>query len=162
MSPISEELGPQATTTTEDLRHAAPCGLDCGRCVMCSWGEVAEHARAIRAVLGPNFGRYAMFLKDMQPALSDYPAFARLLDAMAEGCCAGCRDRDTPCHASCRLPECTKARGVRWCGECGDFPCAETGLPERLAEKWLEANTIVRDRGVAAWLRELAERPRYL
>lgn len=144
------------------IRYAAPCGLDCGRCVMCSHGKVAENARAIRGVLGPNFARYAAFLQDMQPALVHYPAFAELLDAMAEGCCEGCRDREMPCHASCRVPECTRAHGVDWCGLCPDFPCTGTGLPERLVEKWREANTIIRDAGVDAWLRELAERPRYL
>lgn len=52
-----------------------------------------------------------------------------------------------------------------WCGLVRAVPglsCTGTGLPERLVEKWREATTIIRDAGVDAWLRELAERPRYL
>lgn len=142
--------------------YAGPCGLDCSRCVMCTAGAVAHHAAAIQQVLGPNFATYADFLQDMEPALAHYPAFATLLAAMAKGSCPGCRQRATPCHATCRLPDCLKSRNLMWCAQCDDFPCASTGLPERLEQKWRAFNSLLREQGEDAALQELAEMPRYL
>jgi hypothetical protein len=38
----------------------------------------------------------------------------------------------------CPIWKCAEERGVRFCGECQDFPCDENYSVPALAEQWLE------------------------
>ncbi|BFR49391.1 DUF3795 domain-containing protein [Nitratidesulfovibrio sp. HK-II] len=149
-------------TEPAPLHLVAPCGLDCSRCVNCSEGQIAAHAKAIRDILGPNFAPFAERLAAMNPALAEYPAFARVLDALAEGTCPGCKTERRTCLPTCKVAGCAAARGLDFCADCADYPCVDTGLPPRLEQKWRACNDHIRAAGRDAFLRALAETPRYL
>ena len=111
-------------------------------------------------MLGPNFAAYAERLSAMNPALGDYPQFARMLEFLAQGSCQGCREGGC-LLGNCGLRACALERGVNFCGLCPDFPCAEPGLPEGLLASWRKnGERILRD-GPAAFLELVRTRPRY-
>jgi len=153
---------PHATPPTERelIRLVAPCGLYCGGCLAFAGGAIRNHARALVDMLGPNFAAYAERLSAMNPALGDYPQFARMLEFLAQGSCQGCREGGC-LLGNCGLRACALERGVNFCGLCPDFPCAEPGLPEGLLASWRKnGERILRD-GPAAFLELVRTRPRY-
>jgi hypothetical protein len=114
----------------------------------------------LRDRLGPNFAAYAKRFEAMNPVFAGYPAFAELLDFLAEGTCTGCREQGCLFQA-CKVPGCARKHGVDYCFECEKFPCDEHGMPDRLSELWRTNNENMRERGVAKWYRELKDKPRY-
>lgn len=68
---------------------------------------------------------------DCQMELDVYAAFDTYCGLHCEGCefvgshgCGGCIATDGhPFHGSCAVAECARAKHVRFCGECGEFPC---------------------------------------
>jgi C_GCAxxG_C_C family probable redox protein len=138
----------------------APCGLLCGKCAAFADGPIHRASRELRDQLGPNFAAYAKRFEGMNPVFAGYPAFAELLDFLAQGSCTGCREQGCLFQA-CKVPDCVRAHGVDYCFECETFPCGEHGMPDRLGGVWRECNEKMRGCGVAKWYRKLKDKPRY-
>ena len=147
-------------TEHELMRLVAPCGLYCGGCLAFAGGAIRSHARALSDLLGPNFAVYAERLSAMNPALADYPQFAKLLEFLARGTCQGCREGGC-LLGDCGVRACALERGVSFCGLCPDFPCASPGLPGGLMTEWRKNGERLRDDGPAEFLALLRTRPRY-
>ncbi|WP_432735694.1 DUF3795 domain-containing protein [Maridesulfovibrio sp. FT414] len=140
----------------------APCGLDCSRCVGCSAGNVAEHARIIADTLGANFHNYAGRLASFNPAMNSYPQFRELLDSLSNPSCDGCRSENRTCLPQCNVSDCVKERNIEFCFECEEFPgCGRTGLPEPLLARWEKNNRIMQKLGVDGYIELQARKPRY-
>ncbi|MBU1040761.1 MAG: DUF3795 domain-containing protein [Proteobacteria bacterium] len=148
------------STEREFTRLVAPCGLFCGGCLAFAGGPIRSHARALADLLGPNFAAYAERLSAMDPALCEYPQFARVLEFLARGTCRGCREGGC-LLGNCGVRACALERGVNVCGLCPDFPCENPGLPEALLEGWRKNGERIRDNGPAAFLELVRSRPRY-
>ena len=144
----------------ELMRLIAPCGLYCGGCLAFSGGAIRNHARALSELLGPNFAAYAERLSAMNPALADYPQFAKTLEFLASGSCQGCREGGC-LLGNCGVRACALERDMSFCGLCPDFPCENPGLPEGLKERWRKNGEILRDKGPADFLVPLRSKPRY-
>lgn len=156
------ETGENITTQPIPRHLIAPCGLDCSRCLNCTEGSVATHARAIAKTMGSNFQTYADRLKSFNPAMNEYPAFRSLLDSLANPKCDGCRSHNRTCLPSCRIAECVNEHNIEFCFECGDFPdCKKTGLSENLLERWENNNKIMKSIGIDKYFTVSAEKPRY-
>jgi hypothetical protein len=151
---------PVLPSRSELLRLIAPCGLYCGGCLAFAGGAIRNHARALRDLLGPNFGSYAERMAAMNPALGRYEAFAEVLGFLSQGLCKGCRDGGF-LMGHCGVRECALRREMDFCGLCPDFPCEHPGLPESLVERWRKNGEILRDRGPAGFLELVRTRPRY-
>nr|WP_281248162.1 DUF3795 domain-containing protein [Desulfovibrio gilichinskyi] len=140
----------------------APCGLDCSRCLNCTGGSVAIHARAIAKTMGDNFQTYADRLKDFNPAMNEYPAFRSLLDSLASPKCDGCRSDNRTCLPSCKVAECVQKQHIEFCFECDKFPdCEKTGLTGALLERWEKNNKLMKSIGIDKYITMSAEKPRY-
>jgi len=121
---------------TEIPPLAAVCGLYCGACSV-----------------------YLATREDPQrlPALA-----ARLGQTEAETRCGGCRAEMRSVHCrSCDLASCASGRGIAFCGECAEFPCARfqtfrSALPHR--REILRDLSRILESGVDAWMREIPER----
>jgi C_GCAxxG_C_C family probable redox protein len=138
----------------------APCGLMCGKCVAFSGGPVQRLSLDLQRELGPNFSGYAQRFEGMNPVFVKYPAFAELLDFLASGSCAGCREQGCLFQA-CKVAPCAKEHGVTYCFECEEFPCDQHGMPERLAGIWRGNNEKMQTSGADEWFRKLKDKPRY-
>lgn len=145
---------------SELTRLVAPCGLYCGGCLAFAGGAIRNHARALRDLLGPNFQAYATRMEAMNPVLCHYQDFSRLLDFLSLGSCRGCRDGGC-LLGNCGVRECAMKREMDFCGLCPDFPCEKPGLPEGLTERWRRNGEILREKGPAAFLELVRNRPRY-
>jgi len=122
------------------------CGLYCGAC------EVQDAYR--RALEG---GREAAW-DDLPVRFSEYIP-------RGEVRCRGCKTDDVfgGC-AMCRMRACARERGVGFCFECGDYPCAIVREKEAAVERFVgvmpHAAAIVRDladverMGREAWFAE--------
>jgi len=86
--------------TTERLRLAAPCGIDCGNCALnLSGNDPALMERLVQRGIP----------KEKLP-------------------CPGCRNVSGDCpviSARCETWECVRSHGVEFCHECGEFPCSK-------------------------------------
>jgi hypothetical protein len=149
-----------ARSQREILRLVAPCGLYCGGCLAFVGGPIRSHARNLKNLLGPNFPAYAERLSAMNPALANYPAFAEMLDFLAQGSCGGCREGGC-LLGNCGVRACVLERGVEFCGLCPDFPCASPGLPEGLLPLWQRNGELLRAKGPSAFLDLVRAKPRY-
>jgi len=150
--------------TQEELqRYIAPCGLVCYSCPAYTDGPVAQHGRALRRWL-EGFGPMAAAFSAWEPALTDYPAFERVLAKLSDWGCAGCHSGGCP-MADCPVGPCVEARGYDWCWQCDDFPCAQVlesaAFGEQLRATWLRANQRMAAVGVVAYWQEQRERPHY-
>lgn len=138
----------------------APCGLDCSRCVRKADGAIAEGARALASCL-EGFAARASKMANLAPALAGYPAFEEVLVFLASGDCAGCRSGSGCGLPGCAARTCAAERGLGFCGECADFPCARNAFPPELDAKWRAAGARIAEAGAEAWCREQASKPRY-
>jgi hypothetical protein len=145
---------------SELVRLIAPCGLHCGGCLAFAGGPIRNHARALRDLLGPNFGAYAERFAMANPAFARYPDFAALLEHLSAGTCRGCREGGC-LLGNCGVRECALKHEQDFCGLCPQFPCENPGLPEGLVERWRKNGELLRDKGPAAFLDLLRLRPRY-
>ena len=142
------------------LARLAPCGLNCGACLAFSGGPVQEAAQALIRALGPNFAPYAERFTAMNPVFADYPALARLLEFLGHGSCGGCRQSGC-LLAHCGVHACVRDKGLNFCYECAEFPCANPGLPEGLRQRWQKNNERLRDEGPEAYYARIKDKPRY-
>lgn len=121
---------------TEIPPLAAVCGLYCGACsVYLATREDPQRLAALAARLG---------------------------QTEAETRCEGCRAEVRSAHCrSCDLAICATSRGVAFCGECTEYPCArfqafQAALPHR--RDILRDMSRILEIGVKAWMREIPER----
>jgi len=146
--------------TIDDLRrYVAPCGLVCRTCTSFGEGPVAQHSRELQHWL-EGFAPMAQAFSSFMPALSEYPAFERVLACLAGGSCAGCREGGCP-MPDCHVGPCAKSRGLDWCWQCAEFPCADPGFDGQLREVWLRANERMRKLGMDAFWAEAGDKPHY-
>ncbi|MEW5772497.1 MAG: DUF3795 domain-containing protein [Thermodesulfobacteriota bacterium] len=138
----------------------APCGLDCGKCLANPDSRIATLARELRGEMG-GFSSYAERFAQMNPVFAQYPGFAALLDHLADGgACPGCRSGKC-LFAGCEVSRCTRERGVDYCAECAEFPCAKANLPSHLDALWRASTAAIREMGPEAFYDTVKDRPRY-
>ena len=118
-----------------EYRYDAPCGLYCGACdALNSFreGRSEEHAK----------------LAGEDPELVK---------------CAGCKtDVNAIYCVGCDFRDCTRDKGIEFCSECEDFPCAKL-VAFRNDEHPHHSSVLknletIRDKGLDAWLKEQEER----
>jgi predicted RNA-binding Zn-ribbon protein involved in translation (DUF1610 family) len=118
-----------------DKRHASVCGLFCPACPI-----FMAHKRS--------------------PELK--PMLAEMLGIPPEALkCEGCRttNRFATCE-QCTFDKCANERGIDFCGQCDEFPCAEykefqLEKPHRI--ELYEDQQRLREVDVEVWLKEKAE-----
>jgi len=138
----------------------APCGLDCGKCLAFQGGAIRRHSQALVELLGPNFDQYAQRFTGMNPVFEAYPDFKELLAFLARGSCRTCRQGECLFQA-CRVRGCAPEKGVDFCFQCPEFPCAETGFPAPLEARWRRNNELMRELGVEGYFERIKDQPRY-
>lgn len=143
----------------ELLLQIAPCGLDCGRCLNNPNSPISRHARSLLASLD-GFAKMAKGFARMDAAFGEYPAFERVAGRLASGGCSSCRDGNC-LLADCGVKDCIRARGLDFCHECAEFPCAGTNMPPSLRELWQANNERMRQVGLTTYFAELRAKPRY-
>ncbi len=119
-----------------EKKLTAVCGLYCPACLIYIASHETEEKRA---------------------------ELAQLLDKPPEALhCDGCRaeERYTYCR-TCKMSACAQEKGLDFCGECDEYPCADlrafqAARPHRL-ELWA-AQARIGEAGWRQWLAEMAER----
>jgi len=138
----------------------SPCGLDCGACLANPEGPIARLARDLREALG-GFADYAPRFAAFNPVFGRYPDFAALLDHLADnGTCPSCRSGRC-LFQGCAVSRCTRERGLDYCSECPEFPCATANLPFHLDTLWRKSTAAIREMGPEAYYAAIKDRPRY-
>lgn len=141
------------------LERLGPCGLSCAKCFGFKDGDIGRHAAELKRMLG-NFEIYAQRFSEFLPQFKDYPAFARLLDFLAEPDCAGCRQGE--CFwPNCGVAQCYHDKGVDFCFQCDEFPCDKHNFDEHLEKRWQNMNLRMRKVGVEEFFQETKDDPRY-
>lgn len=140
----------------------APCGLHCGKCFAFRDGEIHDAAVRLRKYLG-EFAPYAKrFETALDPVFSQYPAFAAVLNYLAEADCGGCRVEKCKFYINCKVRACAlEEKGVDFCCECPEFPCDHTGLDENLYQRHVTINRKIAEIGAEAYFDEIKDTPRY-
>jgi hypothetical protein len=117
-----------------DKKLAAVCGLFCPACTVFI-ASTDEPARL--KALSDRFGART---EDME--------------------CHGCRSdkRGLYCNKVCKMTRCAAEKGVDFCGQCPEYPCAElktfqSQMPHRL-ELW-EAHARIKEVGYETWYAEM-------
>jgi hypothetical protein len=79
--------------------------------------------------------------------------------------CEGCRGPvDVHWKPACKMMLCAKEKGLLYCFQCGDFPCAEVnsfcsdGVPHH--KKTVENSMRMREIGIEAWIEEQQKKGR--
>ncbi|NPV90976.1 MAG: DUF3795 domain-containing protein [Firmicutes bacterium] len=120
-----------------NLKLAAVCGLFC-----------------------PSCGLYQATIEGDQEKLKGIAErFGRTIDEVT---CEGCRtdNRSFFCNNLCTMFKCAGERGIRFCGECADYPCGPLKEFQSLAPHRLElwnAHARIKEAGYEQWYREMAE-----
>ncbi|WP_027183032.1 DUF3795 domain-containing protein [Desulfovibrio inopinatus] len=144
----------------EEIVHAiAPCGLNCARCLNNQNSPIAAHAKALREELGA-FGKHAHLFATMDPAFSEYEAFARVLVRLTSGNCESCRT-GACILGTCGIQACAAKRGIDFCFECCDFPCEPENTPELVKKRWLHNNNRMKTIGIEQYCAASFKEPRY-
>jgi hypothetical protein len=141
------------------VERLAPCGLDCGRCVMCGHGRVKDLATDLGEAL-EGFEKMAPRVADRVPCLGEYESFAAILAFFSGAECTGCRAGGSQLPF-CAARTCFRERGVDFCFQCADYPCERNSYPENLAERWRSYNDRMREVGVERFYQESLKSPRY-
>jgi len=119
-----------------DRKLAAVCGLFCPSCtVFIGTSEDPERLRMMAE-------RFQKPLEDLQ--------------------CHGCRTdkRSFYCREICNISKCAQEKGVEFCGECSEYPCADlkafqAEAPHRI-ELW-KSHERIREAGFERWYMEMVE-----
>jgi len=144
---------------SEVVQKLAPCGLDCSRCADCAGGEIAGLSGRLVGLLG-GYARVARVKQDKIPVFRSYPQCEEVLKTFAQAACSGCRGGNNLCPIDCVAGPCTRAKGIDFCFQCGEFPCDKTIHPQ-IRERWLAFNTRMGEIGAVAFYEEQSKRPRY-
>jgi hypothetical protein len=151
---VDEEL-----TYRQILGRLAPCGLDCGRCVMCSNGAVQRAASELSVAL-EGFDKMAARMADHAPVLAGYGTFQEVLGLFTEVTCTGCRGGGSSLPF-CAARTCFRSHGVDFCFQCAEYPCARNDYPLEFERRWRANNDRMREVGVEQFYKESLEKPRY-
>ncbi|MDO4582095.1 MAG: DUF3795 domain-containing protein [Bacillota bacterium] len=147
--------------TIDVKERIAPCGLHCGKCFAFAEGDIHQHSNKLRENLG-NFEPYAKrFEVQLDPVFSEYPAFKKMLDYLAEASCGGCRKEKCKFYKNCQVRACALEKQVDFCYECPEFPCDHTGLDENLYKRHVAINKRIAEIGAEAYYEEIKDKPRY-
>lgn len=144
---------------SEAVQRLAPCGLDCSRCADCAGGEIGTLSGRLVALLS-GYARVARVKQDKRPVFQGYPQCEEVLKTFAQAACGGCRDENCLCPIDCVVRPCTREKGVDFCFQCGEFPCAKD-VNVQIRQRWLDNNMRMKDIGAAAFCEEQGKRPRY-
>lgn len=143
----------------EAVRRLAPCGLDCSRCADCAGGEIQQLSGRLAGLLG-GYARVARIKQEKLPVFAGYPQCEEMLRTFAQAACGGCRDDDCLCPIPCVVRPCTRGKGIDFCFQCGEFPCAQD-VNAQIRARWLANNTRMKEIGAEAFCEEQSQRPRY-
>lgn len=149
--------------TEQSIQSAvAPCGLNCEKCFAHVNGEIREHSRRLKELLG-NFHNYAQRFERLlnQPVLGKYAHFKEVLDYFASENCQGCRSEQCKLFKDCGVRPCHQEKQVEYCHQCDEFPCDRTNFDEPLYQAWLKINAIIRKSGLEKYYQLTRDRPRY-
>jgi predicted RNA-binding Zn-ribbon protein involved in translation (DUF1610 family) len=123
-------------TSIPDKKHAAVCGLFCPACT--AFIGTSEDPERL-ANMAKRLGRPT---EDLQ--------------------CRGCRSdtRSYFCRTLCTMATCAADRGVDFCGQCSDYPCAalktfQAAMPHRI-ELW-QSQARIKEVGYETWYAEMTE-----
>jgi hypothetical protein len=144
---------------SEILDRLAPCGIDCGRCVMYAQGPIAQSARTMKQGL-VGFEKMAERMQARVPALAEYAAFARVLETFTQASCTGCRQGGASLPF-CTARTCFKEMQVDFCFECKEFPCQRNQYPEMFEKRWRDYGERMKQVGVEQFHEEQLKKPRY-
>jgi len=127
---------PQPDVRTPDKKLAAVCGLFCPSCTIYI-ASMYDHAR-----LQSLAERFGVTAEQME--------------------CHGCRSdkRGVYCNTRCKMTKCATEKGIEFCGECPEYPCAElkafqAQMPHRI-ELWASQERI-KVGGFEKWYSEMIE-----
>ncbi|RJQ29290.1 MAG: DUF3795 domain-containing protein [Peptococcaceae bacterium] len=141
------------------LKELAPCGLDCFRCASYSQGEIKKLSTELLDALG-NFEKVAARLAGFVPALKNYPEFKEVLVFLTRGSCSGCRAGGGQ-FPLCSARNCFKEKGVDFCFQCDEYPCARNKYDPELTARWRKMNDRMKEAGVEKFYEEQKGQPRY-
>lgn len=116
----------------------------------------------LASVCGLYCGACSVFLATREDPVRLARLAARLGQTVEETRCEGCRSDARSRHCrSCTFVACAAERGLAFCGECPEFPCApfetfRTALPHR--RDILADVDRIREVGAAAWAGEMEQR----
>ena len=119
-----------------DKRLAAVCGLFCPSCTF--YIGSTEDPKRLKA-------------------LAD--RFERTVDELT---CHGCRSdrRGVYCEKYCKMTKCAAEKGIDFCGECAEYPCADLkDFQEQMAhrfELW-DSHKRIKEAGWETWFSEMVE-----
>lgn len=146
-------------STDEIFKSIAPCGLNCSKCVFFKDGEISAASHKLLDLLG-NFAEYAKRFSQINPVLENYNKFQEIANFLKSGKCEGCRSGK--CHFNfCKISPCIKSKGHDFCYECEEFPCEKGNLNESFYKKWVEFNTMIKDKGLESFYALSKEASRY-
>jgi len=143
----------------EILKLVAPCGLLCYTCDAMKNGVINKTAKKLLYVLD-SYDSFLANSPDSRPIAGKYGVFIEVLTYFAAAQCHGCRE-DRCLNTSCFVPECTKKQQIDFCYECKEFPCAKTGFPDDLQEKWIRKNKRIKAVGLEQFFAEEKNLPHY-
>lgn len=144
----------------EILKKLAPCGLNCGKCLFSSDGEIRDLSIKLKDRLG-NFGPYAERFAKGAAVFNNYKEFSELLDFMTTGECPGCREGGCR-FPGCNVNNCTSSKTIDFCSQCAEFPCEKSNLQGPLKERWIRMNNRIKEIGVIEYYKNSADEPRYI
>jgi len=143
----------------EILERLAPCGLNCIKCMAFAEGDIKKNANELKKLLGA-FDLYARRFSHFASVFENYPSFKKLLDYFAQAGCKGCRKGEC-LYPNCGVASCYKEKGVDFCFQCEEFPCAQSNFDPNLKERWIKMNRRMKEVGVEAYFEEAKDFPRY-
>jgi len=142
------------------VKVLAPCGLNCGKCMAYSEGEIKKHSMQLKELLG-SFDDYARRFSGFWPVFEKYPQFKDVLEYFTRGSCRGCRSGDCK-YPGCGVAACFRDKEFGFCFQCGEFPCEKSNLDENLKARWITMNMRMNEIGVEEYYEETKNLPRYI
>ena len=141
------------------LKNLAPCGLNCKKCLAFSDGEIKDHSKKLKDLLG-DFDRYAERFSSFLPVFKNYHQFKELLSFFTQADCTSCRNGKSK-YPNCGVTKCYREKGVDFCFQCDEFPCEKTNFDPDLLRRWIQMNNRMKEIGVEAYFQEAKDLPRY-
>jgi hypothetical protein len=138
----------------------SPCGLDCSRCVSCSFGGPNRLATELSNCL-EGFAARARDFASKESVLKEWDNFEAVLGYLKKGICNGCRNPGAACNGSCRVKDCIAVKKVDFCFQCQEYPCENHGLFPPLELRWRANQDAMKSRGLETWFLEQSRKPRY-
>ena len=147
-------------TREEMINAIGPCSILCYTCFGYINGGIREHAACLHELYkGWYEGHENVYKHDLTKEriekLNRINIFNEMLEELynkpgCEGCQTNCGE-DGGCIKGCKIPKCTKERGIHFCADCAEFPCRKDAVPEGIRQRWLDGNTYIKEHGFEAW-----------